>query len=87
MTDKEAKYLLNKHTLYFNIVINNRENIRNPEALNDIEAVIKHYEPFYAFDWGCKDCVFKTIEKANQIRLSLNATYPDDLKPYNFPKQ
>lgn len=86
MTDQEAKYILNKHTLLFNLAINNREVPNANGAINEIASVVKHYEPNRNIDMTCGSCLMRLIEDANAIRLSLNETYKET-KEYKFPKQ
>lgn len=87
MTDHEAKYILNKHTLLFNMALKDECVPDAGGAIQEIAAVVWHYEAHRHIDFGCGSCVFKLLKDANQIRLSLNATYPDEPKEYKFPKQ
>ena len=82
MTEAEAKYILDKHTLLFNTWETNQSMPdRSHGAVQEIANAYKHFHPEFALDMACGSCAGNMLTEANRIRKELASKF------YTFPKE
>ena len=72
MSEKEARYTLEKHTILLNLVMNGATFDASEQQVLEVFEALKYFEPEYHWDRSCGACCTTMLKQANRYRLKFH---------------